>query len=129
MSKTDRTEGLGDVELDALFAMARDDAPELPAGLAARMVSDGLAEQARRAAPVPVAAPPRPGPVRRFLAGIGGWPALTGLATATVAGVWIGISPPAVLAETAASLRGNATADDLYLVDVMSAFDGLGAEG
>ena len=42
-----------------------------------------------------------------FLRAIGGWPAMAGLATATVAGVWLGVSPPGVLPEATQTYFGT----------------------
>jgi len=66
---------------DALLARVLDDATQVQAAQAAEATSSG-AETAREA-----------GMWRQVLHGLGGWPALTGLATATVAGIWIGLSP------------------------------------
>ena len=50
-----------------------------------------VAADAARAVPKPPSAiRTRPG----FLASLGGWPALAGFATATLAGVWIGAAAP-----------------------------------
>ena len=140
-----------DDDLDLFFAAARDgdrarfgagaDAPvsfgtgpdrgETPAGMEAflaRIEADAFAAQATRTAPlsasVPVAAPAREGWLAQLWSAIGGWPSLAGLATATVAGVWIGISPPAALSAQAAVFTGQASdsaslESDLYLVDLM----------
>ncbi len=49
--------------------------------------------------------------------------------TATVAGVWIGVSPPDIVAQRIAWMGdASATGEDLYLVDVASAFDALSDE-
>lgn len=70
----------------------------------------------RASAPAPVA---RRGFWSQLIATIGGWPALAGLATAGVAGLWIGAVPPAMLQTLASDLTGAAetTEDDIYLVD------------
>lgn len=130
MPKSDTTGFLSEDQLEALFADARTTAPALPEDLAARMLADAEAEQAARAAPPAAAPAPRPGWLARTFAGIGGWPALAGFATATVAGVWIGMSPPALVASEAAYYTsGGGAAEDLYLVDTMPAFDQLALEG
>ncbi|MEM7731958.1 MAG: dihydroorotate dehydrogenase [Pseudomonadota bacterium] len=62
--------------------------------LMARVLADADARQAAFMAP-PVA---RRQPVLvRFMALIGGWPSMAGLATAGLAGVWIGMAQPALL--------------------------------
>jgi len=129
MPKSDSTGFLTEDQLEALFADARNAPPEMPEGLAARILADADAVQDSWAAPAPAPAA-RPGWFARTFSGIGGWPALAGFATATVAGVWIGMSPPATLAEQASYYTsGGTAADDLYLVDVMPAFDMMALEG
>ncbi|MCB1341690.1 MAG: hypothetical protein KDK24_11645 [Pseudooceanicola sp.] len=79
-------EGAG---LEALFAQARSAPPELPAGLASRMLADAARMQADRA---------RGGVARGWRAqlaeAIGGWFGVGGLATACAAGLWMGLAPP-----------------------------------
>lgn len=117
---------LDDLELDALFASARGQ-DTLPSGdLMERVLADALAVQTlAQAAAVPVA------PRRRWwqaaLAAVGGWPAMAGLATAGVAGIWIGVSPPESLSDGASALFALET--DGYLVDVTSGFSLDLAEG
>ncbi|MGR3455111.1 hypothetical protein [Pseudooceanicola sp.] len=128
MAKTDTTGPLGDAALDALLAEARDTPDHLPDALMARMLADAEAAQDARAQAV-APAPQRRGRLARAFAGIGGWPALAGFATATVAGIWIGISPPAVVSDGAAYyVSGGGAAEDLYLVDTMPAYDRIAAE-
>lgn len=108
MSDADRVRGDGaDGALDAVFAAMRRDAPDAQAGLLARVLADAedqqdrTAEQAQAAA-VRVAALRQRGQVvpadRRgagfgpVLSGLGGWGGLGGMLTATVAGVWIGLT-------------------------------------
>ena len=133
MSRTEGPTGpLSEAALDDLFAQARGTDVPLPKGLAERMVSDALAELPSSTAPVPprVAASPREGLVRQLFGAIGGWPALAGLATATVAGIWIGTTTPgASLAETALGSEAAGIGSDLYLVDAVSAFDELAQDG
>lgn len=110
MAGTDR---ITDRELDALFDVARAgrDAPQPTPDFMARVLADALAEQARFTAPVGPARVPR---WRQFLAAIGGWPAMGGLVTAAVAGLWLGISPPAALSDLGlAALTGTGAASDL----------------
>jgi len=74
-------------DLEALLEAAHAQAPQMPNGLAARIVEDALAVMPR----VPWY---RRWPARA-LAAIGGPAGLGGLVTATVAGFWLGIAPPA----------------------------------
>ncbi|MGH1425579.1 MAG: hypothetical protein ACRBBU_12680 [Pseudooceanicola sp.] len=117
--------------LDALFAEAAADGPDMPADLAARMLDAAHAEQDRLgpARDTVDRVPVRGGILRQFFDGIGGWSALAGMVTATVAGVWIGVSPPDIVAQRTAWMGdASATGEDLYLVDVASAFDALSDE-
>jgi hypothetical protein len=88
--------------LDDLFAQARAMAPQ---------PSDDLTRRVLAAVPQPV----RPKPRQRaavwpqLVAMIGGWPAFGGLAVAAMAGVWVGIAPPAPVADYAQTLLGGGT--------------------
>ncbi len=57
---------------------------------------------------------------------IGGWPTLSGLATAGIAGLWFGIAPPAGLETLAAQILGTTEEIDLLGVsyDFGEIFDG-----
>ena len=82
--------------LDDLFASARTDSrQEVSTDLLARVLNDAEAHQPK-AAPLPDR-PRRKGRWQQFVAVIGGWPSLTGLAAATVAGVWIGFNASTTL--------------------------------
>jgi hypothetical protein len=83
MTKRDLT----DAELDNLFDAARRDVPELDSDVRMRMAEDAI--EAFAAATTPKI---RAGFDLRTL--LGGWRGLGGLATAAIAGVWIGIAPP-----------------------------------
>lgn len=98
--------------LVTFFAAARASAPEPSAGLMARILAEAEAAQAEQAA-ARKADPSRPraGRWRRGAQGLGGWPVLAGLATAGVAGVWIGGTLPATLPGL-----GSGTGD--YVVDI-----------
>ncbi len=90
------------------FAAAQRAAPAPSPELLARVLAQACAEQARFAPPRPLRAP-RIGLTARIRQGLGGWPALAGLAAAGLAGVWIGLALPDVV------IAGG-EAD--YLVDV-----------
>lgn len=87
MTMTDRTED--DALLEDFFVAARARPPQPSAGLMARIVADAAALAPK---------PPAPAPRRRTGGGwrigdfFGGWSAMGGLATAAVAGVWIGFA-------------------------------------
>lgn len=84
------------VDLDALFA-AEIDAPIAPSseflarvmGDADRIQSEFSSSQAESVSGNSI--------WQSLVAAIGGWTTVAGLATATVAGVWIGVSPPSGL--------------------------------
>ena len=98
MSDREREDAL----LDAVFETARRQEVVPSDDLMARVLADAERE---RPGPVAVA---RPGPWTRFLDGLGGWPALGGLAAAGVAGLWIGLAPPASVEDWAAEAFGAA---------------------
>ena len=75
-------------DMDALDALLRQVA-EAPAEADPGFL-DRLAGQARAAQPAPRR---RMGPAA-WIAALGGWPALGGLAAAAVTGLWIGVAPP-----------------------------------
>jgi hypothetical protein len=103
--------------LDALLAQARMvPPPGLPPDFAARLIA--AAEAAR---PTPVTQ--RPGwraRITAVLAEIGGIPALTGLATAGVAGLWIGLADPAGAAGLVWDLTTGAPLDAGTPFDVLA---------
>lgn len=111
-------------DLDALFAEARGQAADPSPELMARVMADAIAMQP---APMRAAPPRRTSRLRQFLNAVGGWPAVAGLATAGVAGLWIGVNPPDAVATTAETFLGTST--DLYLVDLMPGYDLTFAEG
>lgn len=86
----DRTDDSG---LDAFFDAAKRHRATPDDALTSRLFADALAAQP---------APPRPSRTRpNWLAALGGWPALTGLATAAVAGIAIGLAQPAAIGDLA----------------------------
>lgn len=102
-------------DLDRLLAAERAAAPDVPAALLSRILADAQAEQAAQMRATWRRAAPRRGLVA-VLRDLGGWPAMAGLAAATVAGLWIGISPPPALLDGAQQVW---SADDVdYLVDL-----------
>lgn len=119
---------MSDKTLDELFAAARSSAPEPSAQLLARISADAQAVQLDHTAPQTVPEPRRAsgreaggqakGLWGQIIGALGGWTALAGLATATVAGVWIGISPPQGLADPLSAAIGTSQ---------MTGFDEIGA--
>ncbi|SDN42878.1 hypothetical protein SAMN05216196_101509 [Lutimaribacter pacificus] len=110
MAGTDRN----DTRLETLFEAARGAAPKPSADLLARVLADAEAVQAA-AAPVPRKSAPRLR-WRQFVDAIGGWPAMAGLVSAGVAGLWLGISPPAALDDLGIAGAGT---DEAVLVGML----------
>lgn len=86
--------------LDSLFAAARKSDDTVPDALLGRVVADSVL--------VP-RVPVRDTLWQSFIAGIGGWPAMGGVATAGVAGIWIGFMPPLQVETFAANVLGTTT--------------------
>lgn len=111
--------------LEAAFGAARAAARgPVPDALMARVLADaGTA----RSPTVPASAPaPRWRGLRALVTAFGGWPALGGLATATVAGFWLGFAPPAPVEEMLApglARAGLAVSEDGDLSDWLPAYD------
>ncbi|SEW10852.1 hypothetical protein SAMN05444851_1451 [Aliiroseovarius sediminilitoris] len=106
MAKTDKNM-LDDHELEAFFDAARFDPTTPSEALMAAILDDAATEQAGRDTPAPsltdIPTVKESGGRRAggfwtdLKASLGGWPALAGMATATVAGVWIGFAAPTQL--------------------------------
>lgn len=95
MAKTEMSDEFDGLE--ALFAAGRAEAPDPSAALFARIEADALRVAAeRRKAATPSSA--RLGFWRGLSAALGGRGAMAGLLSATLAGLWLGFSPPAGLA-------------------------------
>jgi len=116
---------LDTAELDQLFAAAQDDAPQPSDDLMARIMADAHSEMSAQMAP-PVA-PARQGLFAGLLAMIGGWPAAAGLATATVAGLVIGLSTPDTFEVLAGGYLGDAASYEID--DLMPSIGDLLGEG
>jgi hypothetical protein len=102
-----------DEVLARAFAAARADrAAPPPDPLMARIAADALRHLP--AAPAARAPVRRGGLLRELFAQIGGWPAIGGLATAGLAGFWIGFQP-----EAAAGLGYGALIDTLGVQTVL----------
>jgi len=118
MSMSDKEQAEGGI--DVFFEAARAQAPGPSPDLLARVLAD--AEATRQAHPTAALAPaPRPGIAARLYRLLGGWPAVAGLATAALTGIWIGTALPE-------GLLGPAETG--YLVDITPemAFDLAGGE-
>lgn len=127
MAKTDH-DSLTDAGLEAFFDAARDAAPVPSEALMARIMADAEVEIIGRA--TPPAPAPRRGAFAAFAAALGGWPALAGLATATVAGVWLGFADPDGLNTLAGGLLlpdSAASASSYDLEDIVPGYGGFAA--
>lgn len=112
-------------ELDVFFAAGRAASPTPDGELLAQVLAD--AEREHR--DIATASRPRaePPPRRRWFALLGGWQGVTGLATATVAGLWLGIAMPEAVRGLAAQALPD-TAENTT-IDLMAApFDMAAAE-
>ena len=109
---TDKTDFMA--RLETSLAEAGKTAPVPSADLLARILSDADEHQPEAHSP----AQPTGGLSRfvdRVLGGVGGWPAMAGLATASVAGLYLGMNPPALLQSIGEGyLAGGGTA---FLID------------
>lgn len=114
-----------DDDLELFFEAGRADAPVPSQELMARIMADAEANMPP-AAPV-VQAAPKAGLFAGLLAAIGGWPAMAGLATATVAGIWIGYAQPTSLTVLAGGVWPAQTGYDV--VDFVPSFDGFLVDG
>lgn len=122
---------MDEAELEGLFAEARATAP-LPSGnLIQRIEAVGLAEQAARAEPaVRRSATPSRGALSRLSGWLGGLGVTAGLATATLAGVWLGAVQPAGLSSVTDSVsRALGVTANLDRVDLIPSFDPFASEG
>jgi hypothetical protein len=116
-----------ETDLESLFAAARAGRPSPSAGLTARITADADAVQsAFRPAPAPV----RPRRWSGWIAALGGNGVLAGLATATLAGLWLGFAQPAPVLTLTQTLSDALAADaGLGAVELIPALDSFGPEG
>jgi len=98
--------------LDDLFAQGRATSAQPSDDLVARVLADADAVQAG-AGPAQ-AVQPKQNLWMRMTDALGGWPAVSGLAAATLAGVWIGVAPPAAVQDITATFVGDAVSVNLF---------------
>ncbi|SFS02440.1 hypothetical protein [Yoonia litorea] len=92
--------------LDALFSEARQQSPDVPNDLMARVLADAHHVQTKTS--VVDKWPQRPQRLRDQLYDmLGGWVGLGGLTVATIAGLWIGVAPPAGVEDLAVGMLGE----------------------
>lgn len=97
---------------DLLAGLCTAPTEPLPAALEVRIMADAQA--------VADAATPPPSIWATIGALIGGWPAAAGLATAGVAGVWLGITPP----DAMAGYIGTTESETVDLFGPVALFEG-----
>ena len=110
-----------DKTLDATFAQMRVDDVKPSEGLMDRIMMDA---DSVLAGGVVATERPKQGLGAMLLDAIGGWPSLSGLAAATVAGVWIGVSPPDALSDLSAGYLGTTVEVSLLGDDIFLGLDG-----
>lgn len=93
-----------DAFLDDIFRSARTDDPVPSDDLRARVQADAMAAMVS-----PAVVPRSRSSWDAFAQLLGGWPALSGVAAAGVAGLWLGLAPPAVIESMAADVLGTTT--------------------
>jgi hypothetical protein len=110
--------------LEAAFAKLRGDAPQPSDALLARVLADADAETAvrARAGDAPASRSPWHSRWRALAALLGGVQGIAGLATAALAGLWIGAFPPAPVIALEQALLGTPVlvqfdADPLFDLD------------
>lgn len=102
-----------DKMLEELFATAREVDAAPSDALMARVLVDAEAVQQKRQGVDVV----QPTIWAQLMDAIGGWPAVSGLAAATVAGIWIGVAPPSSFEDITASFMGDEVSVDLFSSD------------
>lgn len=102
--------------------------------LLARVLADGLSLQPEKVLG-PVRKPDRKawlGGWRWQFASLGGWGAVTGLVSASIAGLWLGISPPGQMAPITDSVLGiasSSTGTEVDQIELLPNFETLLTEG
>jgi len=90
--------------LDDFFAAARAGAGAPSDDLTSRILADAQTVQENFA---PAIITKTPSLWTQLMDAVGGWPALSSLAAATVAGIWIGVAPPNSVQDLTAGLLGD----------------------
>lgn len=131
MPKTEKTP-LNDQELDQFFAAMQADDPAPSDSLLSAILQD--AERLQPQIPVLPVQPdctPRRSFLHEVMAVIGGWPAMAGMTTAAIAGVWLGVATPSgietlsgglILSQNAGLADGSFTLEDMAPDDLAISF-------
>ena len=111
-----------DLDLDNVFAEARAARPLPGDDLLRRIISDADDVATSRETKSSAGSRSR---WRDWMMLLGGWPAVGGLVASTLAGLWIGVAPPAALSDLAASVWGEQVSVNLGIdVDPLSLLEG-----
>ncbi|MDW3225560.1 MAG: hypothetical protein R8G34_22150 [Paracoccaceae bacterium] len=111
--------------VEALLAVARDDPAKVPDALVTRVLADSEKVQ-----PAPRAHGQKKSHLMTRLKNlVGGWQGLGGLAAATCAGVWIGLSPPEAMPDAGALLLGYEVAEFTSTTAELTSFGWDAEEG
>lgn len=118
-------------DLERVFAAARADSPLPSSRLVAAVLADADAlHQARVAVARAPRALPRRGRWAGWIADLGGTGVMAGLVTATLAGLWLGVTQPAPVSALTQTLAEAFAADPgLGTVELIPALDSFGADG
>ena len=110
-----RNQNTDEQMLDDLFAAAQSQPAEPSPAFMARVLADADMVQEGFAASEALNEPAETGfSLRAVFATLGGWPALSGLVTATAVGVWLGLTPLTNVSDTAATyLYGDSALNGL----------------
>ena len=115
---TDTDKSLSELDhLEDLFAAARSEPIQLPPALQAAMLADAQQiQQAGTLAPAEQSSSPQNISLRlwqQFVSAVGGWPALGGLAAASLSGLWIGLAPPSFFPDPVESFASFSSGSQL----------------
>ena len=118
-----------DMELDEILQLAAEDRKQVNGTLMERVLADAYRVQDDIAAGDPQTAKrslSKSG-ISALIAAFGGWRPVSGLATAIIAGVWLGYAPPAIFDEFAAGIWSGAAGYELG--DFLMSSDSFLVEG
>lgn len=116
-----------DALLESFFAAAKADPAAQPTpDFMARVLADAEAAMPAPAAIAPPIEAPRVSAVAKFIALLGGWQSMSGLAAATVAGVWIGVAAGPAMLQSELSSTLMVSSEETYLSALDASFAYLG---
>jgi len=114
-----------DTELNAIFAQMKEQPVVVRDALLDRIMMDADSVLAERVDAEPeMESGSSQGIGAMLLDAIGGWPSFGGLAAATVAGLWIGVSPPESLNNLSAAFWGSTIEVPLLENDAIFGLEG-----